>query len=54
MEKDQKNIVDSRRNFVKKTIYVAPALMVLGSLNAHAKSTPDDSNLVVTPPSNGG
>ncbi len=30
----QTNGVESRRGFLKKSVYMAPALMLLGSLNA--------------------
>jgi len=32
----QTNSVESRRGFLKKSVYMAPALMLLGSLNVYA------------------
>ncbi len=36
MENVEIQNVEARRSFMKKMAYVAPAVMVLGALNAHA------------------
>ncbi|MDO9208056.1 MAG: hypothetical protein Q7T91_07365 [Sulfuricurvum sp.] len=40
----QNNGVEGRRGFLKKSVYMAPALMMLGSLNSYAHSNGDSKS----------
>ena len=44
MKNDQKVTVEARRSFLKKARYVAPALILLGSLEASAKPAQTGNN----------
>ncbi|MFA6189061.1 MAG: hypothetical protein WC680_07255 [Sulfuricurvum sp.] len=41
MKNQQNTVIESRRGFLKKSAYMAPAIMMLGSLNAYANSNGD-------------
>lgn len=40
----QTNSVESRRGFLKKSVYMAPALIMLGSLNSYASGNGDSKS----------
>lgn len=41
MKKMQNDLGNKRREFLKKSIYAAPAIVLLGSLNVHANDPTD-------------
>ncbi len=43
LEKSEVEETLSRRSFLKKAAYTAPAIITLGALNAHADATPGSS-----------
>jgi hypothetical protein len=44
MKNEQNDAVESRRGFLKKSVYMAPAIIMLGSLNSYASENRDSKS----------